>query len=147
MVVLLLDFKAKLDNILSASFYVKQTDKTNEFQQALKDSFEKFINQKENRPAELTAKFIDSKLRTGSKGQTEEQLEDILERVLTIFRFIQVLAAYSVLKTSCPPGQGRLRGILQERSGKEASVQQERLHRCREEHDHQAQRGMRFSVH
>lgn len=42
------------------------------------------------RPAELTAKFIDAKLRTGGKGQSEEDLELILDQVLTIFRFIQV---------------------------------------------------------
>lgn len=42
------------------------------------------------RPAELTAKFIDGKLRAGNKGQTEEELEATLDRVLTIFRLIHV---------------------------------------------------------
>ena len=90
MVLTLLDFKAKLDNVLASSFQVQPTDRNNEFQQALKEAFERFINQKENKPAELTAKFIDSKLRVGNKGQTEEELESILDQVLAIFRFIQV---------------------------------------------------------
>lgn len=89
MVLMLLDFKTKLDNVLYTSFKVDSSDRNNEFQQALKDAFEKFINQKENKPAELTAKFIDSKLKAGNKGQTEEELEMTLDRVLTIFRFIQ----------------------------------------------------------
>lgn len=99
MVLLLLDFKAKLDNVLAASFQVKPTDRNNEFQQALKDAFEKFINQKENKPAELTAKFIDSKLRSGNKGQTEEDLEKTLDRVLTIFRFIQVCVSVNAVSS------------------------------------------------
>eukprot|EP00210_Caulerpa_lentillifera_P001604 g1542.t1 len=89
MVLMLLDFKEKLDHVLAASFQVAVGDKNNEFQQSLKDGFEKFINKKESKPAELTAKFIDSKLRIGAKGQTEEDLELILDKILTIFRFIQ----------------------------------------------------------
>jgi cullin-4 len=43
----------------------------------------------QNRPAELIAKFIDSKLRAGNKGTSEEELEGTLDKVLVLFRFIQ----------------------------------------------------------
>ena len=38
------------------------------FHSALKESFEYSINLRQNRPAELVAKFIDSKLKSGNKG-------------------------------------------------------------------------------
>lgn len=44
----------------------------------------------QNRPAELIAKFLDEKLRAGNKGTSEEELEGILDKVLVLFRFIQV---------------------------------------------------------
>lgn len=49
----------------------------------------------QNRPAELIAKFLDEKLRAGNKGTSEEELENILEKVLALFRFIQVLSTSS----------------------------------------------------
>ena len=42
------------------------------------------------RPAELIAKFIDSELRAGKKGQTEEELETTLDKALILFRYISV---------------------------------------------------------
>jgi hypothetical protein len=44
----------------------------------------------QNRPAELIAKFLDEKLRPGNKGTSEEELEGILDKVLVLFRYIQV---------------------------------------------------------
>lgn len=44
----------------------------------------------QNRPAELIAKFVDEKLRAGNKGTSEEELEGTLDKVLVLFRFIQV---------------------------------------------------------
>ena len=55
---------------------------------AIREAFEAFINMRANAPAELVAKFIDSKLRTGTKGITDEELESLLDRVMVIFRFI-----------------------------------------------------------
>lgn len=49
----------------------------------------------QNRPAELIAKFIDGKLRAGNKGTSEEELEGILDKVLVLFRFIQVISQVS----------------------------------------------------
>ena len=79
----LLDFKEKLDNILKCCF--QNNDK---FVTSLKDAFESFINQRQNKPAEMIAKFVDSKLRAGNKESSEEELEKLLDKIMVIFRFI-----------------------------------------------------------
>lgn len=77
----LLNFKDKIDNIVTESF------KTNiKFVDGVRNSFKFFINQRHNKPAELLAKFVDSQLRSKS---TEEDIERILNKVMVIFRFIQ----------------------------------------------------------
>ncbi|KAJ6829718.1 cullin-4 [Iris pallida] len=80
----LLEFKASLDTIWEASF-----SKNEAFSQTIKDSFEHLINLRQNRPAELIAKFVDEKLRAGNKGTSEEELDGTLDKVLVLFRFIQ----------------------------------------------------------
>ncbi|ORX91617.1 ubiquitin-protein ligase, cullin 4 [Basidiobolus meristosporus CBS 931.73] len=80
----LLNFKLKLDGILATSFQQNES-----FFNTLKESFESFINVRQNKPAEMIAKFVDSKLRTGNKTATDEELESILDNVLILFRFIQ----------------------------------------------------------
>ncbi|KAK4421074.1 Cullin-4 [Sesamum alatum] len=84
MVSSLLEFKANLDRIWEESFY-----KNEAFSNTIKDSFEHLINIRQNRPAELIAKFVDEKLRAGNKGTSEEELEGTLDKVLVLFRFIQ----------------------------------------------------------
>ncbi|MBA0731342.1 hypothetical protein Golax_022924 [Gossypium laxum] len=84
MVSSLLEFKASLDSILEESF-----SKNEAFCNTIKDSFEHLINLRQNRPAELIAKFLDEKLRAGNKGASEEELEGTLDKVLVLFRFIQ----------------------------------------------------------
>lgn len=79
----LLDFKDKLDNIIEVCF--AQNPK---FVNAMKESFENFINQRQNKPAELIAKYVDSKLRAGNKEATEEELEKLLDKIMVLFRFI-----------------------------------------------------------
>ncbi|AQK62504.1 Cullin-4 [Zea mays] len=86
----LLDFKASLDKILEESFA-----KNEAFSNTIKDSFEHLINLRQNRPAELIAKFLDEKLRAGNKGTSEEELEGILDKVLVLFRFIQIWGSFS----------------------------------------------------
>ncbi|KQK12851.1 cullin-4 [Brachypodium distachyon] len=80
----LLEFKASLDKILEESFA-----KNESFSNTIKESFEHLINLRQNRPAELIAKFLDEKLRAGNKGTSEEELEGILDKVLVLFRYIQ----------------------------------------------------------
>ncbi|KAF7731994.1 hypothetical protein EC973_007099 [Apophysomyces ossiformis] len=84
MVPCLLDYKAKLDNILANCFHNDTL-----FANVLKESFETFVNTRRNRPAELVAKFIDSKLRASSKKTGDEDVEQVLDRVLVIFRYLQ----------------------------------------------------------
>ncbi|MED6184277.1 Cullin-4 [Stylosanthes scabra] len=84
MVSSLLEFKACLDRIWEESFYKNEV-----FSNTIKDSFEHLINLRQNRPAELIAKFLDEKLRAGNKGTSEEELEGTLDKVLVLFRFIQ----------------------------------------------------------
>lgn len=58
----LLNFKDRLDNIVMECFQGNE-----KFTQGVKDAFEFFINQRANKPAELVAKFVDSKLKAGNK--------------------------------------------------------------------------------
>jgi len=59
MVELLLQFKGKLDEVLE-----KALNRAEAFANSLKEAFENFINQRQNKPAELIAKFIDAKVGT-----------------------------------------------------------------------------------
>ncbi|XP_035581771.1 cullin-4B-like isoform X2 [Zalophus californianus] len=79
----LLDFKDKIDFIIETSFL-----KHEKFIVAMKGAFETFINKRPNKPAELLAKYVDSKLRAGNKEATDEELEELLDKVIILFRFI-----------------------------------------------------------
>uniref|UniRef100_A0A8C0FB29 Cullin-4A n=1 Tax=Bubo bubo TaxID=30461 RepID=A0A8C0FB29_BUBBB len=79
----LLDFKDKVDHIIEVCF-----QRNEKFINLMKESFETFINKRPNKPAELIAKYVDSKLRAGNKEATDEELERILDKIMIIFRFI-----------------------------------------------------------
>ncbi|XP_038604559.1 cullin-4B isoform X2 [Tachyglossus aculeatus] len=79
----LLDFKDKVDHIIDICFL-----KNEKFVNAMKEAFETFINKRPNKPAELIAKYVDSKLRAGNKEATDEELEKMLDKIMIIFRFI-----------------------------------------------------------
>uniref|UniRef100_H3DEA3 Cullin-4B n=1 Tax=Tetraodon nigroviridis TaxID=99883 RepID=H3DEA3_TETNG len=79
----LLDFKDKVDYIIDICFV-----KNDKFVNAMKEAFETFINKRPNKPAELIAKHVDSKLRAGNKEATDEELEKMLDKIMIIFRFI-----------------------------------------------------------
>ncbi|XP_061482665.1 cullin-4A isoform X2 [Rhineura floridana] len=79
----LLDFKEKVDHIIEVCF-----QKNEKCINLMKESFETFINKRPNKPAELIAKHVDSKLRAGNKEATDEELERILDKIMIIFRFI-----------------------------------------------------------
>ena len=67
------------------------TQRNEAFANSLKEAFESFINQRQNKPAELIAKYLDGRMRAGGgKGQSEDELETVLDRVLVLFRYIQV---------------------------------------------------------
>jgi len=79
----LLDFKDKMDVIVKKCFQANE-----KFGNSLKEAFENFVNQRTNKPAELIAKFVDSKLKVGNKESTEEELEKLLDKIMVLFRFI-----------------------------------------------------------
>ena len=58
------------------------------FLDAVKESFRSFINERHNKPAEMMAKFFDSKLRTGYKDCSEEGLDALFDSVMVLFRFV-----------------------------------------------------------
>ncbi|BGP57050.1 hypothetical protein JCM8202v2_004688 [Rhodotorula sphaerocarpa] len=61
-----------------------------EFHGAINSAYEFFINKRENKPAEMMAKYLDAKLRSGgSRGMDDAELEKILNDVLYLFRFTQ----------------------------------------------------------
>ncbi|XP_052430746.1 cullin-4B-like [Carassius gibelio] len=79
----LLDFKDKVDQIIDVCFM-----RNEKFVNGMKEAFETFINKRPNKPAELIAKYVDSKLRAGNKEATDEELEKMLDKIMIIFRFI-----------------------------------------------------------
>uniref|UniRef100_A0ACB8FJ67 Cullin-4A n=1 Tax=Sphaerodactylus townsendi TaxID=933632 RepID=A0ACB8FJ67_9SAUR len=79
----LLDFKDKMDHIIEVCF-----QKNEKCINLMKESFETFINKRPNKPAELIAKHVDTKLRAGNKEATDEELERTLDKIMIIFRFI-----------------------------------------------------------
>ncbi|KAJ3205102.1 Cullin-4 [Entophlyctis luteolus] len=83
MVADLLSLKRKMDEMGSGPF---AGDKA--FARTIRDSFEKFINKRQNKPAELIAKHIDALMKAG-KGTSESETEDVLDQCLALFRFIQ----------------------------------------------------------
>ncbi|XP_068626243.1 cullin-4A [Battus philenor] len=83
MVAELLDFKEQLDHVVSTCF-----QRNPKFVYSMREAFEYFINQRQNKPAELIAKFVDLKLRAGNKEATEEELERLLDKIMVLFRFI-----------------------------------------------------------
>lgn len=85
----LLTFKQQLDHLLSHAFNAANNAESwqEKFSNTLKESFEFFLNQRQNKPAELIAKYLDKNLRAGSKN--DEDVEWMLKKVLVLFRFIQ----------------------------------------------------------
>lgn len=81
----LIEFKGKLDEIVKTSFVGNSM-----FTEAVKEAFEAFMNNRQNRPVELLAKYADFQLRVGgTENMTEAELEDTLDKIIVIFRFVQ----------------------------------------------------------
>jgi cullin-4 len=77
----LLDFKEKLDAITHEAFTGSSDAK-----EAVKKSFQVFINKRNDKPAELVARFIDALLR---KKNAITGVEGVLDQLLVLFRYIQ----------------------------------------------------------
>ncbi|CAG8645153.1 11419_t:CDS:2, partial [Diversispora eburnea] len=80
----LINFKRRMDEFVEVSF-----NSNYNFDQALKEGFETFINKRQTKPAELLAKFIDKKLKIGNKQTSDSEVESILNDALVLFRYIQ----------------------------------------------------------
>jgi cullin-4 len=79
----LLQFKSRLDTLLTQSFSSNPL-----FAQTLRESFEHFINRRRDKPAEYIAKYLDNLLRKGDKGLTTgATLEEEMDRALMLFRY------------------------------------------------------------
>lgn len=75
-------FKWKFDRILSTSL---QDDKGCET--SINEAFETFVNSNPRSP-EYISLFIDENLKKGLKGKSEEEVEEVLQRTITVFRFL-----------------------------------------------------------
>ncbi|GAA5899821.1 hypothetical protein JCM8208_004573 [Rhodotorula glutinis] len=61
-----------------------------EFGKAVNSAFESVVNTRQNKPAEMMAKYLDAKLRSGgARGLDDVALEAVLNDVLYLFRFTQ----------------------------------------------------------
>ncbi|KAI8636445.1 Cullin family-domain-containing protein [Parasitella parasitica] len=91
MITSLVLFKRKIDGILKHCFNDNVV-----FLNALKESFEQFINTRGNKPAELLAKHLDSKLKIPVKKQRLQEIVDTisLDSILVLFRFIRSKDAF-----------------------------------------------------
>lgn len=80
----LLKLKDKYDGLLKDAF---RNDKT--FQHSINQSFEYFVNHNPRSP-EFISLFMDQNLKKGgTKGISEDEVEVILEKTMSLFRFIQ----------------------------------------------------------
>jgi len=84
MVPKLLAFKERLDELIAKSFA-----KNPSFRRIIRKSWEFFLNQRHNKPAELMAKFVDHQLQRGGRGISEQELEATLDGVMDILRFVE----------------------------------------------------------
>ena len=78
----ILELKSKFDTIISTSFRSEKA-----VMKKLNDAFEGFINVGNHCAAHL-ASYVDELLRGGIQGATEVEVEDKLEKVIVIFKFL-----------------------------------------------------------
>ncbi|KAF9439024.1 Cullin-3 [Entomortierella beljakovae] len=78
-----LDLKDSFDNILTSAFA-----KDMSFETAINSAFETFINRNQKAP-EFLSLFIDNKLKKDFKGKSDDEVDNILSKTTTLFRFLQ----------------------------------------------------------
>jgi len=78
----LLELKDKYDRLLQTAFLGNKS-----FVQAVNQAFEAFINMSPKAP-EFVSLFIDEKLKKGLKGVSDEEVDQILDKVMMLFRFL-----------------------------------------------------------
>jgi hypothetical protein len=80
----LISFRRELDAICDACFPGDELSR-----QAVREAFEGFVNLNAARTAELIAKFVDARLRSGGRGATDDELERDLDEAMMLFRFVR----------------------------------------------------------
>ena len=79
----LLELKDRFDSFLLNSF---SNDKF--FKQVISGDFEYFLNLNQRSP-EFLSLFIDDKLKKGVKGLSDVEVEQVLDKSMILFRFLQ----------------------------------------------------------
>lgn len=79
----LLDLKERFDHFLHVSF---ADDKL--FKQRINSDFEFFVNLNPRTPEYLSL-FIDDKLKKGVKGLSEQEIDQVLDKSMVLFRYLQ----------------------------------------------------------
>ncbi|KAI9061290.1 Cullin-domain-containing protein [Trametes sanguinea] len=77
-----LDLKDKFDTIWSKAFA-----RDRELESGLNDAFQTFINLNEKSP-EFISLFIDDNLKKGLKGKSDTEVDMVLDKTITVFRYI-----------------------------------------------------------
>ncbi|KAF9468103.1 Cullin [Collybia nuda] len=77
-----LDIKDKFDFVWEQAF-----KKNREVESALNEAFESFINNNEKAP-EYISLFIDDNLKKGLKGKTDAEVDSVLDKTITVFRYL-----------------------------------------------------------
>ncbi|KAI8086346.1 Cullin [Halteromyces radiatus] len=78
-----LELQTKFDRILEIS-----ANKDKAFQTAFNEAFEQFINENA-KSSEFISLFIDENLKKGLKGKTEDEVDDVLDKTIMLFRFLR----------------------------------------------------------
>ncbi|CAB3404917.1 unnamed protein product [Caenorhabditis bovis] len=82
----ILSFKRRMDKITEEGF--ENPSDPDKFRQALRDSFETFMNKKSSRSSELIARYFHSLLRTCHKKASDDNLDEMLNDAVSVFRFV-----------------------------------------------------------
>ncbi|KAH7884715.1 Cullin [Phlebopus sp. FC_14] len=77
-----LDLKDKFDQLWKLAF-----ESNREIESSLNEAFEDFINLNDKAP-EFISLFIDENLKKGLKGKSDLEVDIVLEKTITVFRFI-----------------------------------------------------------
>ncbi|CAD6885239.1 unnamed protein product [Tilletia controversa] len=79
----ILELKGQMDRVVR-EFWKGEA----ELARGLKDAMESAINRRPRKPAEMIAKFVDVKLKSGNKTMTDAELEHVLNEALVLFRYV-----------------------------------------------------------
>ena len=81
----LVAFRDEMTELAQAAFW----SAADAFAAALKSAIETSVNTRENKPAELVARYLDGRLRSGAKGVgSEDAMERELDKVMLLFKSI-----------------------------------------------------------